>query len=463
MKGFNYFLAILLAKSASFILKLFKSGASAAPGLYALKIKPDLLSELSQQLKESIIISGTNGKTTTARIIASLLKQSHIDYLHNRSGSNLERGVVSEIIKRTSWFHLKKKFVGLWEIDEAFLTSAIKKLQPKVIILLNLFRDQLDRYGEIDTLAKKWRQALKKLPSSSLLILNSDDPAISWLGKGLSCQVIYFGLRDKTLGDKVLSNAADAITCHYCSQQLQYQTSFVSQLGIYRCPQCGAIQPAVNIYCSQANFNQNGQTKLVINYKSCSYNLKINLIGTYNIYNLLAAFSAGAALKIKAKKIVEYSSNFQPAFGRLEKINLRSKTIRIILTKNPTGFNQALKTLILLNKKRGCSCLFSLNDLIADGRDVSWIWDIDFKYLNKLKIDNIIVSGTRAADMALRLKYANISQNLNIKLEKNIKKSLSSLINQSSKNLYILASYTAMLKIRKILAKKKVIHSIWDN
>ena len=268
-----------------------------------------------------------------------------------------------------------------------------------------------------------------------------------------------------------MAYASDTIICPKCFEPLNYQVSFVSHLGIYKCPKCGFIQPKTDISCVQATFIKGNYTQMTINYLFHQYHLKINLLGVYNIYNVLAAFSGAAAMKIKPQKTAYSCQYFQPAFGRLEKISFKEKTLRILLVKNPTSFNQALKTLAILAKNKPFSCLIGLNDLIADGRDVSWIWDIDFEYLNKLKVDKIIVSGKRAEDMALRIKYSDLQISapkdgqtiFKFKIEKSSKKAISALINQSNKHLFILATYTAMLKIRKILTKMKIVQSTWKD
>lgn len=470
MERFRYYLAILIGKLISLSLRLLQLGGTAAPGLYASKIDKNLIRKLSRQLKYSVIISGTNGKTTTTRILATIFSQAGWEYFHNRTGSNLLRGVISELIKHIGYNGLPKNRIGLWEIDEAVLPLAIKSLRPKIVVLTNLFRDQLDRYGEIDVLAKKWKQALKQLSKETIVILNADDPTVASLGQNLRCKTLYFGLKDKLKGDKFLSHASDATMCPYCLLPLNYQVCFVSHLGLYKCPKCGDIQPKTNINCTQVKFLKENYTQLDINYLSNKYFIKINLPGIYNVYNALAAFAVSVSLKINPEKIIRGFQQFRPAFGRFEKIKLKEKMLQILLVKNPTGFNQVLKILPHLSGGNSFSCLIALNDLIADGQDVSWIWDVDFENFKKYKkLQKIIVSGIRAEDMTLRLKYSNFKSQIankfqsNIKLEKNLKKAISNLINQSNKNLFILPTYTAMLEIRKILNKMKLVHSTWKD
>lgn len=461
-------IAIISAKAIAFILRKVKSGGTAAPGLISLKIDPKLLIKLKNHLRFSILISGTNGKTTTTRMLASILKSADIPFFHNRAGSNLLRGVASELVNHsdiTGHFPCK---IGLWEIDEAVFPHAVKQLKPRIIVLTNLFRDQLDRYGEIDTLAKKWQKALNKLPSKTIVILNADDPTVASLGKKLKCKIIYFGIKDKSLGIKFLSHASDATFCPDCLLPLDYKACFVSHLGIYKCKKCGEIQPKTNIHCLQAKFLKDGLTQIVIKTVKNKpsdlegkYSLKINLPGTYNIYNILASFMTALSLKIKPKKIIQGFNQFKPAFGRFETIKVNQKTLKILLVKNPAGFNEILKTLIQLTKEKRISLLIVLNDLIADGRDVSWIWDVDFNLLKKSNLDKIIISGTRTYDMALRLKYENAKcQMSNVKC---LKDAIKMLLKQQNKQLFILPTYTAMLETRKILNKMGLVHSTWKD
>jgi len=464
MNNGRYYLALLLGKSISKVLSLLHSGATAAPGLYASKIDKDILKKLTSQLDFSIVVSGTNGKTTTARILAGIFKAINQNFIHNRTGSNLERGIVSELIKKANFLSQPKKTIGLWEIDEAFLPTAVKILKPRVVLLTNLFRDQLDRYGEIDSLAKKWKEALKTLPKTSVAILNSDDPTVACLGKNLDCKVIYYGLRDKNLGTKNISHASDATLCPNCLKPLKYNSCFISHLGIYQCLECHHLQPEPDFSADKVKLSEDG-LEITAKTKKQKCQLKIKISGLYNSYNVLAAATTAHVLDISFEKICVGLKNFKPAFGRLEKLTIKDKKLKILLVKNPTGFNEVLKTVFSYFKNKPISLLIVLNDLIADGKDVSWIWDIDFEYLKQFKnLEKIIISGLRAEDMALRIKHSQfpIGKN-NFEVEKNVNEAIELLLKSQSNNLFIFPTYTAMLNIRKILNKKGFIHSTWKD
>ncbi len=527
-------LAITIGKLISFLLKITGTGGTAAPGLIALKIYSPLIQKLSSQLGKNILITGTNGKTTTARMLATILNQAKIKHLHNRAGSNLLRGIASALIKNVSLLgKLPKNYLGLWEVDEAAFPLACKAIKPNIVLISNLFRDQLDRYGEIDTLASKWQKALEKLPKNSTIILNADDATVASLGKNLPGKILYFGLSYKKLGSKKPKHASDATVCPYCFSELKYKACFVSHLGIYSCPKCGQIQPKKNVYLKKVTFQKNRQNKQTLLFErsrelltdktsrflphSAGSTRRIKtttaLPGTYNLYNFTAATTLALALKIPKNTIIKGLTNFKPAFGRVEKIRAGNKTLNIFLVKNPTGFNEVIETLIKpkltqyplsfersrelaqirtsrlirfnrtrsknkvrdsYKRKKQLTCLIALNDLIADGTDVSWIWDVAFeKLIPHLK--NVIVSGTRAYDMALRLKYANKTGNWkpalpagrlatgNWKIQPNLKKAINQLLTTNNQQLYILPTYTAMLEIRKILNKMGLVHSSWED
>jgi len=449
-------LALFTGKITNFLVSFSKSGGTAAPGLVALKIDQNFLKKASKKLKFSILITGTNGKTTTARMLSFIFKQAKTNFIHNRTGSNLLRGVASQMIKENY-----QNKIGLWEIDEAVFPYALQSLKPKIVILNNLFRDQLDRYGEINTLAQKWKKSLKQLNKNTIVIANADDPNISAITKNLNAKVVYYGINNSNLGSKKISHANDADLCPYCSASLKYQSCFVSHLGIYNCPQCGNIQPKKDIYCSYYQQKNIFNNLVEIQSSNSKQKIKISLkiSGIYNIYNLLASYAAAKELKINQKDIANGFKNFKPAFGRFEKIKIKHKNLYILLVKNPTGYNQVLKTLPLIAKNKKCSLLLSLNDQIADGTDISWIWDVDFNLLNKLNLDKIFISGTRKYDLSLRLKYEEIKT----QTATNQQPAINNLINQTNKTLFILPTYTAMLEIRKNLFKKELVHKTWED
>ena len=435
------YLSIFVGKLLSGLCRFLPFiGGSALPGLIALKINPTLINQINRRNNlETIIITGTNGKTTTSRLLSHLLNQAGIKHIHNRSGSNLLRGIASTLINQISITGQLTSQVAIFEIDEAVAPRAIKTLKPSLILFTNLFRDQLDRYGEIDTLLKKWQQSLKHLPKSSTLIFNADDPSLNYLASTTKVTCLSYGLPLSQKKQSHLSDSADAIFCPQCHQPLKFKAVFTTHLGHYHCLHC--------------NFKRNLPTSTFTQTGS-------NLPGIHNHYNTLAATALAIKLGIKINDINQALMTFTPAFGRAETFKLGNLKTHILLVKNPTGFNVTLET--LKDKKHlDKPLLLILNDQIADGTDVSWIWDVNFKLLSKRK-NPVIVSGLRANDLKLRLKYAGIHSSKIIK-EANLKKALKLLKNQPGNTAYILPTYTAMLRLRKTLTSQKLIHSTWED
>lgn len=430
----NFFL-ILLGKAISLLSKILRLGhGSTWPGHVALSVNNHFISDLLQDSQTNIvIIAGTNGKTTTARIITIILREAGKKVFQNTSGANLLNGIASSIIMNATLFGRITKDYGIFEVDENTLPLILEEISPHSIILLNLFRDQLDRYGEIDSILKKWKNSLKMLPQSTNVIINADDPQIAYAGKDLRANILYFGLEGKS-GRKTLQHASDSIYCPQCSTKLFYKEVYYSHLGQWQCKHCKLQRPKLDIMTSD-----------------------YPLPGMYNKYNTLAAILFAKTQQISPEIIQKALKKVTPAFGRQEKLSIDGKQVQIFLSKNPASFNQSLETIATLGAK---TVLFVLNDRIPDGRDVSWIWDVDFEeYVNKF--ENIFVSGDRVYDMGLRLQYAMEIKNTNEKLkiiqelETAIKEGLYA--TKEHETLFVLPTYSAMLEVRKILTGRKIL------
>lgn len=420
------FSIILLGKLFSKLITLFNLGGGATwPGHIALILNENFIKEILKNSETKIIlVAGTNGKTTTSKIIQHILKSDNRTTLHNASGANLLNGIASTLILNSNFFGKIGKDFAVLEVDENTLPLALNQLTPDFLVLLNLFRDQLDRYGEVNTIAQNWKKAIEKLPKKTTLILNANDPVIAFLkGNG---QTFYFGLDEKSNFSQV-EDWADSVFCPKCNSKLVFTKVYFSHIGVYVCKNCEFKTPLPDL--------------------TTSY---YPLLGVYNKYNTLAAVLTIKISGIDEKVIDKTLKSFGPAFGRQEKIKVNGKNIQIFLSKNPTGFNESLRTV-----KNARSVLFALNDRIPDGRDVSWIWDIDFESFSK-NFRSIIVTGDRTYDIALRLKYASFK---NVIAEKELKKSLALSIRKTNQNetLYILPTYSAMLEIRKLLTGKGIL------
>ena len=447
---FRLFLAISAGKILALVIKLFGGGATAAPGLIALKIDPKVVKKLHKEIKlGSVIITGTNGKTTTARLTFDVLSTKY-QIIHNRQGSNLLRGIASTMITNSSLFGKLKFDLGLWEVDEATFPEAIKNVYPKTIVLLNLFRDQLDRYGEVDSTRTKWQKSLEKIPKDTALILNADDPGISILKKSHKGKAIFFGVSDNHIKLPNVARVADIKHCLICGANLVFSAQLSAHLGNYRCSNCHFRRPAPNISAVNLNFKPDFSTsiKLIANGQMSTVNY--SLPGLYNVYNILAAAAAASAYKIDLSTVKNKIGEFSAAFGRFQKTKIKNKKLITFLIKNPAGSNEVIR---IISQQPKVNLLVILNDKIDDGRDVSWIWDTNWEIF-KDKTNSIFTGGTRSLDMALRLKYAGLrlsKDSIYKELNYSISKILHKLSNKDT--LIILPTYTALLSIQKYFSQ----------
>jgi len=449
-------LAIITGKLITFIINLIakSGGATTAPGLYALKIDPKLIEKLSKQVKYgSVLITGTNGKTTTARLAYDILS-TKFKIIHNRQGSNLLRGIASTLLQKASIFGELKTNLAIWEVDEATFPEAAKILQPEIVVLLNLMRDQLDRYGEVDSLRIKWQAAITKLPRKTTLILNADDPGVSFLANSHTGKTIFFGINTDKINLPQITNVADIKHCLNCHSKLSYSNLLTAHMGHYQCPNCKFKRPSPQVFAQNLQFKPDFSTQIDLTLNSQLLNLNYKLPGLYNAYNILGSATIANALSIESIKIKRSIESFSAAFGRFQKIKIGNKQTIIFLIKNPAGANEVLRTIA---QKKRLSILAILNDNIADGRDVSWIWNTDWEILTP-KIKQMAVSGIRAWDLATRLKYAGIklsNKNVNKDINYSIIHCLGNL--DTKDTLLILPTYTALLDVQKSLNKKGAI------
>lgn len=429
-------LLILFGKLLSIISRLSNVGSGSTwPGHIALNVNKNFIKDILRNSKcKIILIAGTNGKTTTTKLIRTILEEDGKKVFQNESGANLLNGIASSLLLHSDILLQIRYDFAIFEIDENTLPLILKELTPDYIILLNLFRDQLDRYGEVNTIAAKWKKAIEQLNNETILVLNADDPQIASLRlhpKGVD--INFFGLNDKKLAATTSQHASDSTYCPECGSKLHYSAVYYSHLGIWQCPKCKNTRPKLDVQDSPI----------------------YPLVGIYNRYNTIAAVLFAKINNISNSAIQQSLKNFMPAFGRQEEIMIGNKTVGIFLSKNPTSFNESLRTIASLNAK---NLLLVLNDRIPDGRDVSWIWDVDFE---DYKFDRITISGDRAYDMGLRLKYTSEPGIMNheSRIEPDLRKAIKTALDKTPKSetLYILPTYSAMLEVRKILTGKKIL------
>lgn len=457
-------------------------GGTALPGLVAHTIYPRVLRDLTSQLPEgSVMVTGTNGKTTTARMLGSMLAAAGLQPLHNRSGSNLERGLIATMIDAaTPSAGLPQRLrVGLFEVDEATVPAVIAAVRPRVALFNNLFRDQLDRYGEIDTVYKKWQTSLPRLPGGAAIALNVDDPAIAYLAHtpGLRAKSYTFGISDTTYALESLPHAADSISCPRCNSRLEYSLILLSHLGHWRCPNCGLERAQPDVEATRVSLHGTDSSEVSLRTPAGDMQVTLKVPGLYNVYNALAAVTTALALGISPENIRAGLERFQAAFGRIERVAIPgadNKALLMALVKNPVGFNEVLRMLEGTKLPDNSAqlqapkhMLIIINDLTADGRDVSWLWDVDFELLaaSPDALGSVHISGLRSGDMAVRLKYAGIEPSL-IKVETNIAQALDAAVRDlpPGETLYVCPTYTAMLAFRKLLHERGWVQSqFWED
>jgi UDP-N-acetylmuramyl tripeptide synthase len=421
-------------------------------------------------------VSGTNGKTTTSRMIASILQAAGMPPLHNRSGSNLERGLISAVVGAASPAgSLPSSYrCGLFEVDEAAMPGVLAAVRPRVLVLNNLFRDQLDRYGELDTIYSKWRAALPRLAPQSRLVLNADDPSIAALAttQGLRAVPLTFGIDDARYDLGELPHAADSISCPRCNSRLDYSLVLLSHLGHWRCPNCGLERPRPDVAATRVKLNGTDSSLVSLRLPQGEAEVTIRVPAIYNVYNGLAAVAATLAFGVSIEHIKAGLESFTAAFGRIERVAIPGevdKYLLLALVKNPVGFNEVLRMLFPPDDEASPprNLLIIINDLTADGRDVSWLWDVDFEVLatSQQGLGAVQVSGIRAADMANRLKYAGVDLSI-IHLDVSIDHALDAAVAAlpSGRTLYVLPTYTAMLAFRKLLHDRGWVQSqFWED
>ena len=430
--------AVSVAKSVTFIVQFLRLGAaSVLPGAIARRIEPRLLELLSQQVKNGVIlIAGTNGKTTTALLLCTILERKGYRIAHNSTGANLENGLMTALLESTNLLGILDVDYAILEVDENIVPKVLAPLQPRIILCLNLFRDQLDRYGEVDTISKRWTKVISTLPAETVVIPNADDPTLSNLGQQLPQRVLFFGLNEPEHYLEAIPHAVDSIYCPKCGHSLDYKGVYLSHLGDFTCPQCGFSKSKPTLESSE--WSQ-------------------ILVGLYNKYNTLAAATAAIELGVDEVTIRDSINNFQAAFGRAEDLVINGKRVRILLSKNPVGTNETIRVVTQSTDK---TTLLVLNDRTPDGTDVSWIWDVDTEKLVE-RGGTLVVSGDRVYDLALRLRYSQKSpqSNLNLIVEEDLRQAIATALEHTPENetLHILPTYSAMLEVREVLTGRKIL------
>ena len=432
-----------------------RGGGTSLPGRLLLRLDPHAIGKLSGRLRRgSVVISATNGKTTTAAMAASVLERTGARLVHNHAGANMAGGVASALLDSAERRRSISGDLGLFEVDEFWLARVVEELEPRVILLSNLFRDQLDRYGELESIADRWAEVVSGTGADTRLVLNADDPLVADLGRaspdGDGPQVSYFGVEDDTLALAELQHAADSKHCRRCGAAYRFEAIYLGHLGRYRCPSCGAGRPEPEVAARRVRLRGVRSASFDLHTPEGSARVDLPLPGLYNVYNALGAAALCRALGIPLPVIVAGLQTVAAAFGRSETIEVGGRPVSILLVKNPAGANEVLRTLTLEGGELDVHAV--LNDGVADGRDVSWVWDADFELLAG-RVRRITCSGTRASELALRLKYAGVDPE-RLAVEPDLAQGLDAALEAGSGPLYVLPTYTALLSLRDLLSDR---------
>jgi UDP-N-acetylmuramyl tripeptide synthase len=461
---------LALARAAGTLSRLRGGGATSVPGKVLMRLEPNAIGVLAARLKRgSALVSATNGKTTTAAMAASILAHEGVPLVHNRAGANMAGGIASTLLAAAHGRNAIDGELGLFEVDELWLRQVAAQLRPRAILLGNLFRDQLDRYGELERIADSWAGVVRDvLGPDARLVLNADDPVVADLGReragaaadpaaavGDGAGVVYFGVDDDSLALPHMAHAADAKHCRNCGAPYLFEAVYLGHLGHYRCPSCGQARPVPAVSATDVHLEGVRSARFTLRTPAGRAEVALPLPGLYNVYNALAAAALAHALEVPLEGIVAGLESARAAFGRAESVTIgepaRPRELRILLVKNPAGANEVLRTLALEPGEH--DLLGVLNDNIADGRDVSWIWDADFELLAG-RVRRVTCSGTRAAELAVRLKYAGVEPE-RIRVQPDLAAALAAAQTDAPPGgapLYALPTYTAMLSLRELLS-----------
>ncbi len=436
-----------------------RGGGTSLPGKVLIALEPDAIAELAGRLRRgSVVVSATNGKTTTAAMIASVLEGDGVSLVHNRAGANMAGGVASTLLSAARTGGGISGELGLFEVDEFWLDRVTPQLRPRAILLSNLFRDQLDRYGELETIADRWADVVASLPPTARLVLNADDPLIADLGRDAT-NVTYFGIEDPSVATAEMQHASDSKHCRRCGAAYVYDAVYLGHLGHYRCPSCGQERPAPTFAAERIRLDGTRSACFSLRTPSGTVEIDLPLPGLYNVYNALAAAALCVELETAVDTVASGLARVAAAFGRAERLRVGDTEVSILLIKNPAGANEVLRTLTLEDGE--LDLLAILNDRTADGKDISWVWDADFEVLAP-RVRTLTCAGTRAAELALRMKYAGVPME-RLRVVPELADAFDRAIAETpSGRLFVLPTYTALLELREQLATRGHLPRFWE-
>lgn len=438
-------------------------GGTSLPGMVARRIDPDVLKAvMNGSAAKKIVITGSNGKTTTSRMIAEMAKESGNRLSHNRSGSNLLQGVTSVAVNFATVFGRLESDVLVFEIDEGTMQHVIPEIQPDVVVITNIFRDQLDRFGELYAVARSLDKVLEGLPETSTIVLNGNDPQVANFGQNARARRVFFGLNTTEIGTPVPDQSADVIRCIHCQEDLEYKVAYLSHLGLYRCPNCGYTLPPLDIAATSVKLASDGKgpTRVTLSTPEGELAIEIPLPGVHNVYNAAAAVGAALAAGFPRQKLPPALAKLQPAFGRLEEIQAGDQTIYLAFVKNPTSFNLIMR--LIMQHPGQKHLLLAASHTVVDGEDFSWLWDLELEEMAPDVVD-AICSGNKPEELAMRLKYAEVSTE-HIRVIEDREQALDAALKNAGPGgtLYVLATYSPTQELRRIMQKRGWVKHFWE-
>lgn len=457
-------LAISAGKLAGASGRFFRiGGGTSLPGMIARRIDPNVLKSVVGASKaKKIVITGSNGKTTTARMTAAIADASGRRVSQNRTGSNLLQGITSVAVNFADLFGRLDSDVLLFEIDEATIPLAVPEIQPDVVVITNIFRDQLDRYGELYAVAQALDTMLESLPETATILLNGNDPQVANFGVHAKAKRLFFGLETMEVGTPVPEQSADIIRCIKCNEDLDYKVAYMSHLGIYSCPNCGYTLPKLDIAVTSVKLASDGEgpTHITMRTPQGEMELDIPLPGLHNVYNAAVAVGAALAAGFSKEKVQLGLSGIKTAFGRLEKIQADDKTVFLSFVKNPTSFNLMLRLIAQHAGKK--HLLLAASNTVVDGEDFAWLWDVEFEEISDTIVD-VVCSGNKAEEFAMRLKYAEVPTDI-VTIVHDREAALDAALKHVApgETLYIMCGYTPTHELRRVMQKRGWVKHFWE-
>jgi UDP-N-acetylmuramyl tripeptide synthase len=437
-------------------------GGTSFPGAVARRIDPLVLQKVATaSTSRKAVITGSNGKTTTCRMLAGLARSAGTSVAQNRSGSNLLQGVTAVAVREADLRGRIDARLLLLEVDEATMRRVTPEVTPDMILVTNVFRDQLDRFGELYSMARMLEASIETLPAHASVVLNGDDPLVASFAPRARARRLYFGLRLDDAGAEVPEHASDSIRCVHCQHDLTYHRAYLSHLGDYECRQCGNRRPDLDIAVTQMQVSPDGGTELTVATPAGTVQVRVPLPGLHNVYNAVAALAGAFALEtLEPQSARSALADLRPAFGRLEEITADGRRTVLSFVKNPASYNATLR--LIMRRPGRKHVLAAHSNTVVDGEDFAWLWDVD---LEKLVPDlaSLVVSGTRAEEVALRMKYAGANP-LDLQVIPDRQAALDTALARMSpdEELYILAGYTPMREIRQIMQRRGWVQPFWE-